>query len=185
MRLIILGWDGVVSDVSDTCIKTVNEWRPIDGSLEAVSRLNQADYHMVIVNSQATLAGGLLEFDTLNQSHEKMLSSLSALGGAIDAILFCPHAPNENCQCSNPQSGLLNDVARRFQVELNGVSFIGGSLEDIQAAQAAHAKPIAVNAEKWQKSLANTKGLNGIPVHENLAIAVDALLQVEQQHKLI
>lgn len=178
MRLIILDRDGVINQDSANFIKSAQEWQPIPGSLEAIARLNQADYRVVIATNQSGLARGLFHITQLHEIHRKMYQLLAGVGGSIDAIFFCPHGPDDDCYCRKPKPGLFLDIAQRLQLEtLTAVPAVGDSIRDIRAAQAAGANPILVLTGKGQQTLNQNPELAAqIACHPNLAEAVDALL---------
>lgn len=178
MRLVILDRDGVINEDSDAYIKSPDEWVPIPGSLEAIARLNRAEYRVVVASNQSGLARGLFDADTLSRIHEKMHRALADVGGAVDAVFFCPHGPDDECDCRKPRPGLLQDIARRLNVSLRGVPAIGDSLRDLQAARSVGAQPILVLTGKGAKTQARlqAEGFGDIPVFADLAAAVDALL---------
>lgn len=179
MELIILDRDGVINQDSDAFIKTTDEWIPIPGSLDAISRLNQAGYHVVIATNQSGIARGLLDMEMLNAIHEKMQRTLSELGGRIDAIFFCPHGPDDQCDCRKPKTGLFEQIKKRIKHDLGNVYAVGDSLRDLQAAQAAGALPVLVRTGKGahtMAALATEPGLEQVPVFDNLAGFVDHLL---------
>ncbi|MBU1190948.1 MAG: D-glycero-beta-D-manno-heptose 1,7-bisphosphate 7-phosphatase [Gammaproteobacteria bacterium] len=184
MRLVILDRDGVINEDSDAYIKSPEEWIPIPGSLEAIARLNRADYKVVVASNQSGLARGLFDFDTLNRIHEKMHRALAEVGGSIDAIFFCPHGPDDKCACRKPKIGLFHDIARRMGVSLRGVPAIGDSLRDLQAAESVGAQPILVLTGKGQQTLKQLgpESESGIPVFDNLAASIDCLLAEEDIH---
>ena len=161
MKLIILDRDGVINVDSAEYIKSPAEWKPIPGSLEAIARLNQDGYHVVVATNQSGIGRGLFEVATLNAIHDKMHKALGLVGGRIDAVFFCPHAQDAGCNCRKPKPGLLEDIAHRFNTELAGVPCIGGSLRDLQAAAAVGAKAILVLTGKGKQTAA--KG--GLPPH--------------------
>src|SRR5437763_11148073 len=97
-RLIVLDRDGVINNDSDQFIKTPDEWRPIPGSLEAIARLNHAGYRVVVATNQSGVGRGLLDITTLNAVHERMQRSLAQVGGRVDAICFCPHSGDYQCE---------------------------------------------------------------------------------------
>lgn len=175
-KLVILDRDGVINHDSDEFIKSASEWEPIPGSLEAIARLNQADYRVVVVTNQSGLARGLFTLDDLNQIHQKMHKRLSEVGGTIEAIFFCPHCNKDNCQCRKPRSGLFDEIAKRLGISLTNVPAVGDSLRDLQAASAAGAKPILVLTGKGQRTIHNMKGFENAPVYNDLAAVVDNLL---------
>ena len=180
-KLIILDRDGVINEDSDDFIKSPEEWHPIAGSLEAIARLSNAEYRVVVISNQSGIARGLLTLNTLNQIHQKMLDQLSALGGEINAIFFCPHGPDDDCICRKPLPGLYHDLCNRLQCSLLGVESIGDSLRDLQAAKAASASPVLVRTGKGSSTelqltdAAVQAELGNVPVFDNLAAYVDSL----------
>jgi D-glycero-D-manno-heptose 1,7-bisphosphate phosphatase len=166
-RYVLLDRDGVINYDSDDFIKSPEEWLPIEGSLEAIVLLNEHGYKVVVITNQSGLARGLFDAATLEKIHAKMQRMTAEKGGKIDAIYFCPHGPNDDCNCRKPKSGLLESFASDNNVNLSGMAFIGDSLRDIQSAQAVGAKPILVKTGKGQKTLDKNPNLN-IPVFENL-----------------
>ena len=179
MRLVILDRDGVINQDSDAYIKSPEEWLPIPGSLEAIARLNRADYRVVVATNQSGLARGLFDLDTFNRIHEKMHRALAEVGGSIDAIFFCPHGPTDACDCRKPQAGLFREIARRMGLSLNAVPAIGDSLRDLQAARAVGAQPILVRTGKGLLTQAKLDGESGVPVYDDLSAAVDAVLEAD------
>ena len=177
MKLVILDRDGVVNQDSDSFIKSPAEWHPIPGSLEAIARLNRAGYHVVLATNQSGVGRGLFEVSTLNAIHDRMHRALGQIGGRIDAIFFCPHAHDAGCNCRKPRSGLLDEIASRFNVDLKGVPSIGDSLRDLQASVAVGAAPMLVLTGKGRK----TQEAGGLPegtqVYADLAEAVRAIVK--------
>lgn len=176
MRLVILDRDGVINEDSDDYIKSPDEWIPISGSLEAIARLNRADYRVVVATNQSGIARGYFDLDTLSQIHEKMYRMLASHGGRIDAVFFCPHAPEDACSCRKPQPGLLQEISSRLRVPLGAVPAVGDSLRDLQAARAVGATPILVRTGKGERTLESGEELEDAPVYDNLAACVAALL---------
>lgn len=177
MKLIILDRDGVINQDSDDYIKSPDEFIPIAGSLEAITRLNHAGYLVLIATNQSGIARGLFSMDTLNQIHDKLKRLLNPYGGHVDGIFFCPHGPDDHCHCRKPQPGLYEEIARRLNTELDGVPAVGDSLRDLQAAQQVKATPILVRTGKGERTLAKGEGLDGIPVFDDLASYVEHLLE--------
>jgi D-glycero-D-manno-heptose 1,7-bisphosphate phosphatase len=166
-RYVLLDRDGVINHDSDEFIKFPEQWLPIEGSLEAIALLNEHGYKVVVITNQSGLARGLFDAAMLEKIHAKMRCMTAKKGGQIDAIYFCPHGPNDDCNCRKPKPGLLEAFASDNNVNLSGVAFIGDSLRDLQAAQAVGASPILVKTGKGKKTLIENPNLN-IPVFENL-----------------
>ena len=152
MKLVIIDRDGVINFDSDQYIKAPAEWKPIPQSLEAIARLNHAGYRVVVATNQSGVGRGLFGMATLNAINEKMYRALANVGGRIDALFFCPHTNECNCDCRKPKPGMLLDISKRFNVNLKNVPFIGDSLKDLQAAQAVGAKPILVRTGKGEET---------------------------------
>jgi len=175
MKLVILDRDGVINHDSDQYIKSPEEWKPIPGSLEAIARLTQAGYQVVIATNQSGLGRGLFDMAALNAMHDKMHKAVNQLGGRIYAVFFCPHAQDARCSCRKPRPGMLLEIAERFAVDLAGVPAIGDSLRDLQAASAAGARPILVLTGKGEQTLRSSGLPEGTEIHADLAAAATAL----------
>lgn len=176
-KLIILDRDGVINEDSDEYIKSPQEWVPIPGSLEAITRLNKANYCVVVATNQSGIARGYFDLNTLNAMHKKMNDLLAQLGGQVDGVFFCPHGPKDGCDCRKPNTGLFRQIAKRVDKTLTGVPAIGDSLRDLQAAQRAGAKPYLVLTGKGRRLLASNQLPKDIPVFDDLAAVVAALLK--------
>jgi D-glycero-D-manno-heptose 1,7-bisphosphate phosphatase len=177
MKLVILDRDGVINFDSAEFIKNPDEWQPIPGSLEAIARLNQAGYRVVIATNQSGVGRGLLDMVTLSAIHDKMHKALAHAGGRVDAVFYCPHAQEAGCNCRKPKPGLLEDIAHRFNVDLAGVPCIGDSLRDLEAAAQVDAQPILVLTGKGK----NTQAAGGLPadtqIYADLDEAVKSIAQ--------
>jgi len=141
MKLVILDRDGVVNYDSTEFVKSPDEWNALPGSLEAIARLNRAGWRVAIASNQSGLGRGLFGAAELNAMHAKFRRELARVGGQVDAIFVCPHAPDAGCTCRKPSPGLLLDIGRRFDINLKGVPSVGDSLRDLQAAAAAGCTP--------------------------------------------
>ncbi|MCL4149653.1 UNVERIFIED_CONTAM: hypothetical protein GTU68_007146 [Idotea baltica] len=177
MSLIILDRDGVINHDSDDFIKTPAEWEPIDGSLEAIARLTYSGYRVVVITNQSGIVRGLFDVDALSRIHSKMRRMVSQLGGKLEAILYCPHGPNDGCICRKPLEGAFNELANRLRIDLSNVPAIGDSLRDIQAAKSAGARPILVKTGKGEQTAKHPDLAKTVPIYADLAEAVNALLE--------
>jgi len=177
VKLIILDRDGVINYDSEQFIRSPHEWRPIPGSLEAIARLNHAGFRVVVATNQSGLGRGLFDTATMVAIHDKLHNALSRLGGRIDAVFFCPHTAESNCDCRKPKPGMLTEIGRRFGVELTGVPCIGDSVRDLQAAEAVGAQPILVLTGKGEKTLREGNFPKNTVIFPDLAFAVTALLE--------
>jgi D-glycero-D-manno-heptose 1,7-bisphosphate phosphatase len=144
VKLVILDRDGTINHDSDAFIKSPAEFRPIAGSIEAIARLTQAGYRVVVATNQSGIARGLLDTSALIAIHETLQRAVHQAGGRIDAFFFCPHAADSNCLCRKPRPGMLVEIARRFNVSPGGAWMVGDARRDLEAAAAAGVKPVLV-----------------------------------------
>jgi len=177
MQLVILDRDGVINEDSDEYIKSEDEFVPLPGSLAAIARLNRAGYTVAVASNQSGVGRGLFDLATLESMHAKLARLLAAEGGEVDHIFYCPHTPEDACECRKPQPGLMRQIAEYYAVPLTGVPVIGDSLRDLEAARAVGARPILVRTGKGERTLAAGRGLEGVPVYADLAAAVDELVK--------
>ncbi|NMF89740.1 D-glycero-beta-D-manno-heptose 1,7-bisphosphate 7-phosphatase [Aromatoleum petrolei] len=171
-KLIILDRDGVINFDSDQFIKSPDEWKPIPGSLEAIARLNQWGWRVVVASNQSGVGRGLFGMDTLNAINEKMVKSLAQAGGRLDAIFFCPHSADSTCDCRKPKPGLFLQIAERFNVNLDRVPVVGDSLRDLQAGVAVGCKPYLVLTGKGMKTRDDPALPEGTLIYPDLAALV-------------
>jgi len=173
MRLVILDRDGVINEESDAYIKTPGEWIPIPGSLDAIGRLTQAGFTVVVASNQSGLGRGLFDQKALDAITARMQAELAKAGGRLDGIYYCPHKPEDHCDCRKPKTGLFRQIAAHYRVDMQGVPAIGDSARDLVAAESAGARPILV---KTGRGLATLKQMPGAEVYADLAAAADHLI---------
>ncbi len=175
METIILDRDGVINQDSDDFIKGPDEWIPIPGSLEAIARLCQAGYRMVVATNQSGLARGLFDQDTLDAIHRKMEMEIERHGGRLEGIYYCPHGPDDGCSCRKPQPGLLLQIAHDLQIDLGQAIAVGDSLRDLQAAAAVGSRPVLVLTGKGAQTVGQINPQQ-IGVYQNLADFAETLI---------
>ncbi len=173
MEAVILDRDGVINHDSDAYIKSPEEWRAIDGSLEAIAKLTHANIKVYIASNQSGIAYGFFDYDTLHAMHRKLLHQAESLGGKIDGFFFCPYLTGP---CRKPNPGMLFDIAARTHIRLETTPFIGDTLKDVHAAMAANAIPILVRTGKGELTIASKKLPSAIPIYRDLHEAVEAIL---------
>jgi D-glycero-D-manno-heptose 1,7-bisphosphate phosphatase len=178
MKLVILDRDGVINYDSAQFIKSPDEWKPIPGSLEAIAELNQAGFRIALASNQSGIGRGLFDMATLNAINDKMHRALVQVGGRIDALFYCPHTADTNCDCRKPKPGMIEEIARRFGTDLDGVPCVGDSLRDLLAGVPLGAQPILVRTGKGEKTLAEGNLPEGTKVFANLAEAAKYIISL-------
>ncbi|MGH8505375.1 MAG: D-glycero-beta-D-manno-heptose 1,7-bisphosphate 7-phosphatase [Stenotrophobium sp.] len=175
MKLVILDRDGVINEDSDAYIKSVGEWQPIPGSLEAIARLCQAGYRVFIASNQSGIGRGLFDYDALFAINDRLQQLASELGGRIDGIEFAPEAPEQASDMRKPAPGMLKDLARRLQINLEGICFVGDKADDLEAARAAGACPVLVRSGRGART-EKEHDLKGARVFADLAAFATAFI---------
>lgn len=171
--LFILDRDGVINFDSDNYIKSPDEWIVIPGSLEAIGLLTRAQHTIVIATNQSGVNRGLFSLEILQAIHEKMLALITAAGGKIEKIYFCPHTPSENCDCRKPKTGLLEQIKKDFPNDFANAIYIGDSEKDYLAAQKMQCEFILVKTGNGLRTLEHH---NHLRVFDDLLRAVKTVL---------
>jgi D-glycero-D-manno-heptose 1,7-bisphosphate phosphatase len=172
MKLVILDRDGVINHDSDSYLKSPDEWKPLPGAVEAIAKLTQSGFHVVVATNQSGIGRGLFEMATLNAIHDRMYRAVAQGGGRIDAVFYCPHGQDANCNCRKPKPGLLEEISRRFNTLLKDIPVIGDALRDLQAAAAVGAQPILVLTGKGVQTQRDGSLPPGTRIYPDLAAAV-------------
>jgi D-glycero-D-manno-heptose 1,7-bisphosphate phosphatase len=177
-KLVILDRDGVINEDSDEYIKSRAEWKPIPGSLEAIALLCQAGYQVYVASNQSGIGRGLFDYDALFGIHDRLQQAVGELGGRIGGIFFAPEHPDEPSRKRKPQPGMLEDLARRLQIKLVGVPFVGDSWGDVEAGRAVGARTILVLTGKGERTR-KEHALDGVEIYPDLFAFVRVFLAQE------
>ena len=184
MPLLVLDRDGVINEDSDDYIRSLDEWHPVPGSIDAIAALSRAGYEVAIATNQSGISRGYFTLDTLEAIHQRLRTLVEAAGGTIACICYCPHLPGEGCNCRKPATGLLQAIERELGTSAVGAWFIGDSLKDLQAARAHGCRPALVTTGKGAATLVQLKSGEAdidapeeIPVFRSLAKAAEHILQ--------
>ena len=174
MALIILDRDGVINEDSDNYIRSLADWHPIPGSIEAIAQLSAAGHQIAVATNQSGLGRGYFDLDDLEAIHSQLCDRVEQHGGVIAGIFYCPHRPEENCNCRKPRTGLLKAIEAELQQPVRNAFFVGDSMKDLQAAVASGARPILVTTGKGAKTLAQlNKGEGDLPAPDSVPVMPD------------
>jgi D-glycero-D-manno-heptose 1,7-bisphosphate phosphatase len=131
--------------------------------------LYQAEFRIFVITNQSGVGRSFYTLETLHQIHQKMHDFVERAGGRIEGVLFCPHVPDDYCECRKPKAGLFKELEKILQTSLQGVPAIGDSWRDLQAADQVSAVPVLVKTGKGEKTFAEHQDeLNSQYVYENL-----------------
>ena len=175
MKLIILDRDGVINHDSDAYIKSLEEWIPIPGSIEAMAALSKAGWTVAVATNQSGIARGYYPLSVLETMHAHLRELVAEQGGEVGLIVQCPHGPDEGCECRKPKPGMLLQIAEHYDVPLSGIWFVGDSASDLETAQAVDCQPVLVKTGKGQRTLAKALPA-GTLVFDDLAAVAAQLL---------
>ena len=140
-KLVILGRDGILNEYREGHVTAPEEWQPVPGALEAVARINHAGWRVVVATNQSGIGRGMIDMSSVNAVHARMNQLLQVQGGRVDAVFFCPHTPEQECDCRKPKPGMLLDIGRRYNLDLGHVPFVGDTARDLVAGAAAGCEP--------------------------------------------
>jgi len=175
LKLLILDRDGVINHDSDAYIKSVAEWLPLPGAIEAIAQLHQAGWTVAVATNQSGLARGYYDLATLDAMHERLRSLVAEQGGEVGLIVHCPHGPDDHCTCRKPRPAWLQTIAAHYDLPPAGVCFVGDSLRDLNASTTVAAQPVLVNTGKGLGTL--THGLpEGTLIFDDLAAVAGHLI---------
>ena len=114
------------------------------GAADAIARLNHASIPVIVVTNQSGVARNIFPESLVHEVHKKMVAQLAAGGAWIDAIYFCPHKSEDDCECRKPNPGLLEQAAREHALDLAASWVVGDRYADLEMGHAARARGILV-----------------------------------------
>jgi D-glycero-D-manno-heptose 1,7-bisphosphate phosphatase len=173
LKLLILDRDGVINYDSDAYIKTVEEWIPLPGSVEAIAQLSKAGWTVAVATNQSGIARGYCAVATLDAMHERLRSLVAEQGGELGLVVYCPHGPDDGCDCRKPKPGMLKTIAAHYDVALTNLWFVGDTLGDLEAAKAVDCQPVLVKTGKGAKTLGKTLPVGTLIFDDLAAVAAE------------
>ena len=175
MKLLILDRDGVINVDSDAYIKSVEEWIPLPGSIEAIAQLSKSGWTVAIATNQSGIARGYYDVATLDAMHARLRELVAQQGGEVGLIVYCPHGPDEGCACRKPKPGMLQTIAAHYGADLTQCWFVGDSLGDLQAAQTVYSQPVLVKTGKGLQTLTKVFPVNTLIFDDLAAVAAELI----------
>lgn len=175
LKLVILDRDGVINYDSDAYIKSVEEWIPLPGSIEAIAQLSKAGWTVAIATNQSGIARGYYDIATLDAMHARLRALVAEQGGEVGLVVYCPHGPDEGCDCRKPKPGMLKIISEHYKVPLAGIWFVGDSLGDLEAAKAVDSQPVLVKTGKGDKTQAKNLPVGTLIFDDLAAVAAELI----------
>jgi D-glycero-D-manno-heptose 1,7-bisphosphate phosphatase len=181
MRAVFLDRDGVICLNRPDYVKSWGEFVFYEQARESLARLAQLDMPIVIITNQSAINRGLVPVDAVEEIHRRMLLEVESTGGRIDSVYYCPHRPDEGCDCRKPRAGLLRRAAAEMDIELKGSYLVGDAWTDIKAGLDAGCDSILVLTGRGQTQVkqALLEAPGNFRIAGDLAEAVGMILYAE------
>ncbi len=179
--LVILDRDGVINEDSDAYIKSLDEWHPLPGSIDAIARLSRHGFTVAVATNQSGLGRGLFTLDDLEAMHHRLNEMVETAGGHLAGIFYCPHLPQDHCDCRKPKPGLIEAIERELNQSAHGAWLIGDTQRDLEAGLSKGCVPVLVLTGKGTATRAafhadSSGKWQGLRIYADLATAADALI---------
>lgn len=153
-RAIFLDRDGVINENLDGgYISKWCEFRFLAKAKEATKVLTDANWDIIIISNQAGVDKGIMSAQAVEDINIRMVNEIECAGGRVKAVYYCPHRPDENCECRKPKPGMLLRAAREYGVGLSESYLIGDSITDIQAGAQVGCATILVRTGQGKRYL--------------------------------
>jgi len=136
-KVVFLDRDGVINRDSPDYIKRWEEFEFLPRSIEALRLLSAGGFTVMIISNQSAINRGMTSRREVEKIHARMREAVRNGGGEIRAIFYCPHRPEDNCDCRKPKPGLIHQAEQRHQIDLSASVMVGDSARDIQCAKNA------------------------------------------------
>lgn len=177
--LVLLDRDGVINHDLAESVRHVSQFALIQGSADAIARLNRARIKVAVVTNQSVVGRGHINAEQLNEIHAHMHYALAQHGAKVDALFCCTDDPTYPTPNRKPAPGMLLCAMHDFDVPPDHTVMIGDAITDMQAAKAAHCARVLVRTGKGSKTehLAEFQDMQPVMIAEDLSAAVDALLE--------
>jgi D-glycero-D-manno-heptose 1,7-bisphosphate phosphatase len=147
---VLLDRDGVINKYRVDYVKSWSEFQFLDGALDALRCLAATKFKVAVVSNQSAIGHKVVERQVLEDIHGRMLAEIASAGGRVDRVYYCPHRPDEGCECRKPRPGLLFQASRELGLDLSRSFFVGDSYQDVAAGVAAGCTPILVRTGRGE-----------------------------------
>jgi D-glycero-D-manno-heptose 1,7-bisphosphate phosphatase len=168
---VFLDRDGTLN-VEKNYLYRIEDFQWVPGAPEAVKKLNDAGFWVIVVTNQAGIARGFYKEADMRRLHDHMAEDLAKIGARIDGFYFCPHHPDDpkGCDCRKPKPGMIRQAEKDFDIDRAASFLVGDRVQDVEAAKAAGVSPILVKTGYGaEESLRLAQG--AAPVVEDIAEA--------------
>jgi len=145
LKTVFVDRDGVINQERSDYVKSISELEIYPNVAKNIKLLKDAGFLVVVITNQSAVNRGIITHEMINQIHNSIQDHLKKHGTFLDGFYYCPHIPNENCNCRKPKPGLLQKAILELNIDLNSSWMIGDSDSDIEAADSVGCKAIKIN----------------------------------------
>ena len=177
-QAIFLDRDGVINENRDDYVKAWEEVRFFPGVFEALARLAATPFRIVLTTNQSPIGRGILTRAQVEAINRRLVAEIEARDGRVDGVYYCPHRPDEGCDCRKPRPGLLLQAAQELDLDLKKSYLVGDAVGDVEAALAVGVRPVMVRTGRGtaQERLLKDRWPQ-VPVLADLGEAAEWILQ--------
>ena len=178
-QALFLDRDGVINREADGYVTEWSQFEFLPGAIEAIRRLTEEGYKIIIISNQSAINRGLATKDEIDRIMTNMVTEIEAAGGKIRDIYYCPHMPEDKCDCRKPEPGLFFQAAEKHGVILTSTWFVGDKLTDIAVAMRVGARPILIRGGKPVPGVQVTED-DAATVVDDLTEAADYIIAMDR-----
>jgi len=142
-RAVFLDRDGTMAEDVSYC-RRPEDFRLLPNTARAIKLLNEHGFKVIVVTNQSGIARGYFTEETLAEIHEKMKEELARQGARVDAIYYCPHHPDDNCDCRKPKPGMMLQAVKDYHIDLKRSFVMGDMPSDIAMGKATGCRAILI-----------------------------------------
>ena len=146
-RAIFLDRDGILNKERNDYVKTVQELEIFPNIGRSIKKINEKGFLVIVITNQSAIGRKLTSENELQKIHNSLQDYLKKWSAKIDAIYYCPHIPDDNCNCRKPKPGLLIQAANDYNIDLQNSWMIGDHDRDVQSGLNAGCNSIMVTPE--------------------------------------
>jgi len=155
-KVVFLDRDGTISKDSPNHIKSWDEVHFFPNSKKGIKLLNDNGFNIIIITNQSVIARGMVTEKELDYIHNKLTEELEEYGCKIHKIYYCPHHPDDGCNCRKPQPGLLIKAAKENNIDISKSYMVGDRIMDIEVGKKVNCKTIFISSDYGLKELKNS-----------------------------
>jgi D-glycero-D-manno-heptose 1,7-bisphosphate phosphatase len=180
MRAVFLDRDGVICQNRSDHVKSWDEFRFLPGAKNSLAALSRLDLPIIVITNQAIVGRGMVPVSVVDDIHRRMVAEVEAYGGRIDRVVYCPHRPEDRCDCRKPEPGMLLQVAEEMGIDLSRSYLVGDAVTDLLAGHQVGCKLyLVLTGRGLQQLAASRRSVDGFSVTCNLTDAATRILKDE------